>query len=373
MYSTRESAHRAAHKLFQLAAMASALSCGDDGADPDIPLPDLEVRYRTSYVDISTVGDTPICAGTLALLDAHVEHVLDTLDLELSHRLRVYHRSPGEPNSIFDAWCQTTHPWDGCYDVDADSSFTTNYSLPHEVTHALTIGVVGRRSRWAEPVAEAFSNKIPLPDFNGQWSYFETLAVYALGHLAQWMIEEYGGATFMELFVRTPKDADQVETEAAVREVLGVELPDLISEYAASAPYLYPNHWLCYVPPGAVESPWEGDYWEHQVTLDCDRPDTFSDSDREQSRMTARIPVSIPRAGPYRFLADHSDAELFIQPCPTEPIMEPTPGAHKWPISPGDNLILGPSTLEPGPYVLLVNIPQGEPSTVRLIGYLAAD
>lgn len=272
---------------------------------------------------------------------------------------------------MFEEWCDTTHRVGGCYHVGADAIFSTNDSLPHEVTHTLTSGVVGLRSRWAEPVAQAFSNAFPLPDFNAQWSYFEGSSEYALGHFAQWIIDEYGGETFMELFRRTPSNADQAETEAVVREVLGLELPGLFSEYAATAPYLYPNHWLCYVPPNAAESPWEGDFWEYEVTLDCDRPDTFSDSDQREPRRTARIPVTIPRAGSYHFLADHPDAELFIQPCLAEPSMEPLPGAHNWPLPLDKTFITGPKTLAPGPHVLLVNLPHGEPTTVRLLGYPA--
>ena len=355
----------------QFALASSAFSCIEEPG-PDLELPDVEVRYNTKYVDVATLSDVPVCAGTLALMDAHVEDVLGLLDLELSRRLRVYHSNPGDSVLLYKDFCNpNSEVIAGCYSPDLDAIFTTNYSIPHEMTHALTIGDVNRRSHWEEPVAEAFSSKLPVPVFDPQWSDFDIANGYPLGHLARWIIEQYGGALFMELFVRTPKSGDQATLEAAVRDVLGVEFGDLISEYALTAPHVYPNHWLCYTAPTAVESPWSGDFWEHEVTLDCDQPDTFSDSDHRQARVTARVPLTIPRTGPYHFFADHPDAELLIQPCPSEPLMEPQSGVHDWPRQLHTSLNVGAPTLDAGSYVLFVNLPPGEPTTVRLIGYLA--
>src|SRR5699024_2254827 len=143
--------------------------------------------------------------------------------------------------------------------------------------------------------------------------------------LSRWLVERYGGETYMALYEQTPHGADQATVEAAVYEVLGVEFDGLLSEYAATAPYVFPDRWSCYVPPGATESPWVGEYWEHEVTLDCAQPNTFNNADMQQQRMTARIPVTIPREAPYRFIADNPDAELFLQPCLSEPLDEPTP------------------------------------------------
>lgn len=256
--------------------------------------------------------------------------------------------------------------------------FTTNYSVPHEIVHAVTFEVGS--SWWMEGIAHAFSNKFPAPTFGAGWSELHHASGHLSGHLSRWIIERFGGATFMELYERTPNKADQATVEGVVREVLGVEFDDLLSEYAATSAYVYPSHWLCHVPPDAIESPWIDTYWEHEITLDCDQPDTFSDSDYEHKRMTARIPLTLPQEGAYLFLADHPAAELYLQPCPAEPIMEPTPEAYKWPyewpydlLSTQDGLHRSPGKLEPGPYVLLVNLPPGEPVTVRLAAYLSID
>ncbi|MCY1053913.1 hypothetical protein [Nannocystis sp. SCPEA4] len=341
----------------------------DEGPDAEpIELPDLDVRYRTQYIDVATFSDDPICAGTLALMDAHVENLLGVLGLVLSRRLRLFHLHPEEPAP--EEWCDD---WfmngasgsTGCY-IPNDAIFTRNSSLPHEIVHAVTAEVGG--SWWIEGVAEAFSNGFPSPTFAAGWSDFTRSRGYGLAHLVRWIVERYGGPAFMELYARTPLRADEATVDEAVREVLGVGFGELMNEYAVESAFVYPSHWLCYIPPGAPEPPWDGDYWEHEVTFDCDAPSTFSDSDFEHKRMTVRIPVTLPRTAPYRFLADHSDAELSLQPCLPEPIMDPMVDTSAWP-HPFDSSISDGTSIEAGPYVLFVSLPQGAPTTVRLVGY----
>lgn len=189
---------------------------------------------------------------------------------------------------------------------------------------------------------------------------------YYNGHLARWLIDwGGGGAKFMELFKVTDVNASQVEVEAAFRDVYGVELRDALSEYAATAPYVYPDNLECYVPEGTVEVPWEGDWWEHEFHLDCAKVNTLT-ADDEISRMSARAPFKIVKPGKYRFDADDTAAEVVIRLCPDEPLDEPL-DVLSWPKQVGPNL--GAPILPEGRYVLEVSVPLGEPVSVRVRGY----
>lgn len=333
----------------------------DDPAAVMVPVPDVEVRYQTKYLDIAPLSDVPVCAGTLVMMDDHVDHVLATLGLDFEDRIPVYLSREGELD--LKTWCSTEHPIGGCYAVEAKTIFTTMYGLYHEVVHAITISK--GRFWWQEGVAHAlsFHERYSTPDFRNGWSPLRGES----GHLARWIIEHHGGETFMDLFKRTPRNADQATVEKAVRKVLGQDFDHLLSEYAETAPYIYPDHLACYVARGTVGSPWVDGYWAHDVVLDCDQPDTFSSGDSDDQRMQARIPVTIPSDGYFHFIADDPAAELTIQPCLTEPAMQPIPSADEWPIGFSSG---GPGRLlQAGPHVLVVSVPPGAPVPIRLAGY----
>jgi len=298
------------------------------------------------------------------MMDAHVERMLGQLSLKLSRRIHMYLRQTDVGGS--EEWCNIEHAR-GCYRSDVDAIVADLYAIPHELVHAITVESGG--SWWIEGIAYAFSGSpsTVIPDFAAGW--YERRGWD--GHLARWLVESYGGETYMELYEQTPSGSDQAAVEAAVREVLGQEFDAVLSEYAATSAYAYPDPWSCYRPPGEPESPWVGDFWEHEVAFDCDEANTFSTAVAERLRMTARVPITIPREAPYRFIADHPDAELFLQPCPEEPLFESTHEVQDWPIPMLFNV--GAITLKPGPYVLLVDLPAGSPVAVRLAGYLSVD
>lgn len=328
------------------------------------------MRYRTEYVDIAPLTDAPVCAGTLQMIDDHVGHLLELLDVELSGRIPLYLVHPGDPEP--DPWCREwldNEHAAGCF--IRGTIYTGMFGVPHELVHAVTVPAWGR-SWWAEGVAYAFSGYTPVPEWmppdtstEEQWLDRRGRS----GHFVRWLIETHGGGVFMELYTRTPRNAELAEVDAVVQDVLGVGFAELLSEYAAQAPYVYPDRWACYVGRDAVESPWTGDSWTHSVTLDCDQANTFSNGDLEQPRMSARIPLTIPRAGRYRFIADRPDAELLLQPCLTAPSTVPIPDALGWPDE--INPLVGAAFREPGPHVLVVNVPVGAPSTVRVASYLS--
>ncbi|MCY1058114.1 hypothetical protein [Nannocystis sp. SCPEA4] len=87
--------------------------------------------------------------------------------------------------------------------------------------------------------------------------------------------------------------------------------------------------------------------------------------------MSARIPVTVPSEAPWRFIADHPDAELYLRPCPEEPVHEPVDD-RDWsrPLHP---LFIGGGRVPAGRYVLTVRMPHGEPTRVRVAGWLGVE
>lgn len=339
------------------------LACGDgDGEDPGgtatnggIEPPKVEARHATEYIDVALLSSSfPLCAGTLALLDAHVEYVLTELELSLEERIPLY---------VFDLGSVPIRDYcrgSGCaYGTTIYTSFS---AIPHEIVHAVTASA--GRSWWEEGAASGFGDAATFVDPLDGW--IENLGRSA--HLSRWLVERFGGAAYMELYSRTPRGVTQEGVEAAVRASLGREFDDVLNEYAATAPYLYPQHWECYRPPDVVEVPWRDNFLEYEVHLDCERTDTFtSDIVIHGLQMTARVPVTIPSDGLYWFVAEHPDATLALQPCSDEPTTEPVEGVHLWP----KQLLgeFGPNALSAGPHVLHVNLPPGAPATVRVHAY----
>lgn len=358
----------------RIVALALIPACR--GPDPEAPavdphppaesyFPGKDWRYRTKYLNIETYFAAPICAGTLAHLDAHIEAVGHDLGISLDpemDRINVFVRgdkAPGEP------WCAGTGL---CYENDRRSVFSSiRYAMYHELVHALTVGSRGT-SYWSENITEAYEGTFePYRELwrdDPEWPP----AFWRNGHWARWLIAEYGGELFMDYFDETEPDADQSGVEAATRAVYGVELDDLLDDYAASAPFVFQNEVRCYVAPGTAEVPWVQDRWESELTIDCAAPTTFT-ADDLITRMSARVPFTIAEAGKYRFNADHPDAEITIDLCLTEPVQQEIDLI--WP-KPSHPLLSAP-TLSPGSYVLEVSVPLGDPVKVRVQGSPAVE
>lgn len=359
-------------------ALALAPACGDDAPmSPPSTMtePPEVVDWRaTEYVDIGLLSDDPLCAGTLAMIDDHVRYVLETLELELEDRITLY-LWPSMATQLLSTWCVKT--------VDGCAVRTTVYSglvaISHELVHAATASV-GHGSWFVEGVANALgTGEVVGSAWQPVYRTIEATwpmglggsghgALVAPGHFSRWLIERVGGATYMDLYRQIPFLPTREEVEAASRAVLGVGFDDLLREYNETAPYVYRGHWQCYVPPDAAESPWVDGFWDHQIRLDCDRTDTFTESSWIHGRrMTTRVPITIPADGRYMFITDHPDAEVALQPCPAEPIMKPIPDAERWPLHLlGEH---GASWLRAGPHVLLVHLPPGAPADVRVLGF----
>lgn len=128
--------------------LAGVLGCGDGageadsgtsegGEGPDASdLPDAEVRYETKYMNVAPLFDEPICAGTLMMLDSHVEYVSSVLSLEASGDIPVYVRAWGDPATS--DWCAGNA---GCYRGGGVVGVLS--AIPHELVHAKTIGIYG--------------------------------------------------------------------------------------------------------------------------------------------------------------------------------------------------------------------------------------
>lgn len=355
--------------------------CGDDAGEeggetacvsgsrgeslPEDEIFEAEVRYETEHLEVAQLFPDPLCAGTLRMLDEHVEYVEHELGVCSGARIPFYIiRSQDTPPP---GWCsdlQTTN----CH--RNGNVFAQLQAAGHELVHAVTIRSRGR-SYWNEHIAYAYDgmnvayhevlhagDAWPLPWLNGN------------GHLTRWLIDRHGGPAFMDLFDATAPGVGQAEFEAAFRTVYGETFATALDEYAETAPAVYPGDHECYVPPGVSEVAWQGDLWQHEVRIDCAEETAFT-WDNTIEHISTRVPLSIATPGAYRFVANHPDAELYIRPCLKAPLA-----------SFDDSLIVkfdGPSLigtqgtaeLIAGPYLLDVVVPLGDPVTVRLQGYPA--
>lgn len=348
-----------------LPVTALLATCADSGEDsPQGPFPpDAEVIYSTQYLDIAPLSEISVCAGTLRQVDDYIEIMRAILDVDFNRRMTVYLQMSGSSTLAEDCADWFHRPAAACYVRNGQGEFILSPldSLAHEIVHGVTAD--HGSSWWNEGIARAYA----LPELFRRPRLTGTFraSLGDSGHLTRWLVEEYGGPAFMELFSRSSRHATQSEVEAAVQDVLGLPFDQLLRDYAAEAPDYYSDPWTCYAPPGAPTADWTAGYWEISARMDCDSPLILSDTATNGARMALHVPLEIPADGPYRFVVDHPDAAVSIMPCPRT--RTPAPDPLTWPLRLSPYLS-APHLLH-GPHILIVDLPVDEPSDVKIAGY----
>lgn len=253
---------------FSVGLISLICACGDveepghpcirGPADP----PSDEFRYETLHTDIATKFDHPVCAGTLADIDRHVEQVGDALGIEPTRRIPIYMSFSVED---CDADCVRANG-----DVIASPG-----SLPHELVHALTCEWDGRSDPlYEEGLAEAFDGSPsyapddsldPLESFAGggdQYAYRITSEMFV-----RWLYEEFGPTPLEDAFRRTGVASGYMSFANVFESAYRVPLSDAEARFLAERPLLFAPPWdQC----TGSDVQWQGDLWRVDATLDCD-------------------------------------------------------------------------------------------------------
>ena len=226
------------------------------------------------------------CAGSFEALERHSETIIELFEFDDS--------------THYDYHWMSQEFWKGKCPLDA-SACNANYDGPrtrsipdmHEVSHALSWTGRGERcpSVLEEGLAEYLSGPgffkdkaiIPKPELPVRLADILTrtsissLSEYErAGHFASFLVESYGPKAVSDLCLRIPVYHGIEDWEAAVPELLGVSLTELLAEYEqypiCSRQHYRARLWECDGEADVVANPDQGQEVEFEIAFDCADP-----------------------------------------------------------------------------------------------------
>jgi hypothetical protein len=259
------------------------------------PLP--EVAYETDRLEIAPEFSHPVCAGTLASLDAHVSEVERQLGLP-------YRRDPVRIYWMRDSvrdFCREGVR--GCFFPGTRVVFGRGPSLNHELVHA-ALDSGGEAFFMEEGVAEVLSGVGVYFDTDGYGpgeglrlsrSSYRTgsLDYAAAAHFVHWVRKTAGVPAMLRLSEEIKADVDGARMVSALEDMLGESIRDIEARYVTDAPAFYPGLYERRMSQLEVEQLEEG----IARTLDCSEDDTYGPRWDDGPGMFRVEHVHLPHAG----------------------------------------------------------------------------
>jgi hypothetical protein len=230
-------------------------------------------------------SEDEVCGGSFAAVDQFSASIIELFDFDDSIHFD-YHWMSSE---FFEGKCP---PNIGSCTALGYGPRTRSIPNMHEVAHALSYGGKGRfcPSVLEEGLAEYLTGPSFYEEWYGQPELSANIALILTkapikggaeyeraGHFASFLLETYGPEAVMALCERIPVYHDIEDWEAAVPELLGVKLTELLAEYdqypVCSRQQYRARLWECDGEPDAVADATQDVVFE--VALDCSDPGTI--------------------------------------------------------------------------------------------------
>lgn len=244
-------------------------------------------------------SEDEVCGGSFAAVDELSGLIIELFDFDDSTHFNYRWMS----SEFFEGKCPPTIR--SCT-ARGDGPRSRSIPIMHEVAHALSDAGKGR---FCGPsvLEEGLAEYLTGPGFYEAYGQPELSANIALiltsagieagaeyeraGHFVSFLMETYGPEAVMALCERIPFYHDIEHWEAAVPELLGVELPELLAEYeqypVCSRQQYRARLWECDGEPDAVADPTQDVVFE--VALDCSDPGTIGPFLGNRAVATRRI------------------------------------------------------------------------------------
>ena len=281
-------------------------------ADPKLPDQLVEGKH-VRYHYWKDMG--PPCPEALAQMDRFIEQLSAKVNRPAPADFRVDYYRVRDADAVQER-CNNPRV-DAC--AIANTVFTTEWTLDHEVVHAFLNREETPPSIFAEGAAVMFGCgparfvgepriAVDLEPFvdNDEWSSRPTAWSYsAAGAFSKWLVDRHGLETFMQFYESTPYRSTRDEMNAKFRAAFGVELSDALAEWKAE-------------PIGR-----EGEFCL-PVEDACDgAPDLAANAPETSARLTSPVTcvdrVSILDVGApvtrLRFTASQTDRVFKLRPC----------------------------------------------------------
>lgn len=309
-----------------LMLIGGAMSCGggDDGGAPDAEgqltcldpevapteRPELPLAYETEHIDIYLEEERFLCSGSAQEFNAHVEFTADLLGIELQRRIPLYLTDNRA------TWCP---PGSGGCAMPDGVLFSGAMAVRHELVHG--VACEARTEALAPSMAEGLSTALePLANdsqadpevfFDLPRSEFQHYG--PSGHFVRWLLERFGGPSFMEVYrVAMLSEDGEPGVWGLLREVYGAALAE---DYASTAPARWSPYRECAGVP--LLEPVQGQ-WHFEATFDCESSETFGPYDlvahetatSERDAMYQSFLIEVDTPGAFRV----QRPDFFVEP-----------------------------------------------------------
>lgn len=259
------------------------VACGTDDPPPVdfVDPPDIETTrvYESDRVEVFTRPNTQFCQGDGEQMDAHIERLSTLLQVDPPPEQLPVYVVGWHDADLINEWCffgplKEDKTLGGCFRnwMVVAQPPSVPHELDHAVLHALNPNVDS--AFWQEAYASAWEPE-------ETWgTYFNTLPEQSVGgaytqgaHLIRWLAETYGIEPVREFYAALGSDWERSDIDAVFADIFGVSYEQLLIEYEAEVPLIYPGYGWC-DDAEVIDVP----LGETQVTLqvDCAAPDTLT-------------------------------------------------------------------------------------------------
>lgn len=206
------------------------------------------VAYQTEHFEIAPDFEHPICAGTLAHFETHLEFVESSLarSVPFGERIRFYWITED-----LDSWCSSRAS--GCYYPGTRVIIGSGSSVSHEIVHAVLNAEAQTNYFLEEAIAELYSGvgAYHRDDFEDRpepgellWLspsdyYFGELDYAVAGHFMSYIEARFGTSSTRALASVVVTAAGPPELEQAFERFTGVSFEELEQDYKSSASSYY--------------------------------------------------------------------------------------------------------------------------------------
>lgn len=229
-----------ARTALPFAMLALALGC------KEVP----EVAYETEHFEIAPDFDHPICAGTLAHFEAHLDFVESALarSVPFGERIRFYWITED-----LDSWCSARAV--GCYYPGTRVIVGTGDSATHEIVHAVLNAEAQTNYFLEEALAEVFSgvgayhpaalDDRPSPSellWLSPTDYrFGALDYAVASHFMAYVYRKYGSGSTRGIADVVVSGAGPPELEKVFERYTGFDFEFIEADYEARSNSFYPG------------------------------------------------------------------------------------------------------------------------------------
>lgn len=236
-----------------------------------------EVAYETEHFEIAPDFDHPICAGTLAHFEDHLDFVESALarSVPFGERIRFYWITED-----LDSWCSEGSL--GCYYPGTRVIVGTGESASHEIVHAVLNAEAHTNYFLEEALAELFSgvgayhrdelDERPSPSellWLSPTDYrFGELDYEVAAHFMAFVYREYGNGSTRGIADVVVSGAGPPELEQVFERFTGSKFDVVEADYEADASVFYPG-----LREDDVAQVSDRSF--HDVSLRCDEDTTF--------------------------------------------------------------------------------------------------